>query len=154
MKTYSARPAEIERKWVVIDADGLVLGRAAAVIATRLRGKHRPLYTPHIDCGDHVVVVNADKVRLTGNKRSAKTYYRHTGYAGGIRGVTAETVLDGAHPDRVMTKAVERMIPRTPLGRAQMKKLRVYAGPDHPHTAQRPELLDVAALNPKNVPRR
>ena len=154
MKTYSARPADIAQRWIVVDADGLVLGRAASVVATRLRGKHRPQYTPHIDCGDHVVVVNAEKVRLTGNKRAAKTYYRHTGYPGGIRSMTAEAVLNGAHPDRVFVKAVERMIPRTPLGRAQMRKLRVYAGPDHPHAAQKPARLDVAALNPKNVPRR
>lgn len=153
-RTYSAKAGEVPAKWVLIDADGLVLGRTAALIATRLRGKHRPQYTPHINCGDHVVVINADKVRLTGNKRVAKTYYRHTGYPGGIKSTTAEAVLAGAHPERVMEKAVERMVPRNPLGRQQMRNLRVYAGPEHPHTAQKPEPLDVAALNPKNTPRR
>ena len=154
MKTYSAKPGEVERKWVLIDADGLVLGRTASLIAMRLRGKHRPQYTPHIDCGDSVVVINAGRVALTGNKRADKVYHRHTGYPGGIRSVTAEAVLDGAHPERVMIKAVERMVPRSPLGRQQMKNLKVYAGAEHPHEAQKPELLDVAALNPKNAPRR
>ena len=149
-RTYSAKPGEVSAKWVLIDVDGLVLGRTAAFIATLLRGKHRPQYTPHINCGDHVVVINADKVRLTGNKRVAKTYHRHTGYPGGIRSVTAETLLGGAHPERVVEKAVERMIPRTPLGRQQMRNLKVYAGPDHPHAAQSPVKLDVAAMNSKN----
>ena len=150
MTTYSAKPADVDRKWYVIDADGVVLGRLASVIATRLRGKHRPIYTPHIDCGDNIVVVNADKVRLTGRKREDKVYYWHTGYPGGIKQRTVAQVLDGKNPERVVTKAVERMIPRSPLGRQMMRKLRVYTGDNHPHESQQPELLDVAAMNPKN----
>ena len=150
MKTYSAKPADVERKWYVIDADGLVLGRLASVIATRLRGKHKPTFTPHIDCGDNVIVVNAEKVKLTGNKRADKTYHWHTGYPGGIKRRTAGAILDGSHPERVVEKAVERMISRNKLGRQQMKKLHVYAGAEHPHEAQQPESLDVAAMNPKN----
>ncbi|MFQ5619416.1 MAG: 50S ribosomal protein L13 [Rhodospirillales bacterium] len=150
MKTYSAKPSDIDRAWCVIDADGLVLGRLAAVIATRLRGKHKPLYTPHIDCGDNIIVINAEKVRLTGRKRADKIYYWHTGYPGGIRSRTAERILNGKHPERVLIKAVERMISRNPLGRAQMRKLHVYKGAAHPHEAQKPEVLDVAAMNPKN----
>ena len=150
MRTYSAKPADVDRKWYVIDADGVVLGRLASVVATRLRGKHRPIYTPHIDCGDNIVVVNADKVRLTGRKREDKVYYWHTGYPGGIKQRTVAQVLDGKNPERVVTKAVERMIPRSPLGRQMMRKLRVYTGADHPHEAQQPEILDVAAMNPKN----
>ena len=151
MKTYSAKPAEIERKWVLIDAEGVVLGRLASLIAMRLRGKHKPLYTPHLDCGDHIVVVNADKVRLTGNKLAQKKYYHHTGYPGGIKERTAGKILAGRLPERVIEKAVERMIPRNPLGRQVMRKLHVYGGPDHPHAAQQPEPLDVAAMNPKNT---
>ena len=150
MKTYSAKPSDIERAWCVIDADGLVLGRLAAVIASRLRGKHKPLFTPHIDCGDNIIVINAEKVRLTGRKRADKVYYWHTGYPGGIKSRTAERILDGKHPERVLIKAVERMISRNPLGRAQMRKLHVYKGGEHPHEAQKPEVLDVAAMNPKN----
>jgi large subunit ribosomal protein L13 len=150
MKTYSAKPSEVVKKWILIDAEGLVLGRLASVIAARLRGKHKPMFTPHIDCGDNVIVLNADKVALTGRKRANKTYYWHTGYPGGIKERTAEKILDGAHPERVVQKAVERMVPRTPLGRQQMKNLRVYAGSDHPHEAQDPEMLDVAAMNSKN----
>ena len=150
MKTYSAKPSDIERAWCVIDADGLVLGRLAAVIASRLRGKHKPLFTPHIDCGDNIIVINAEKVRLTGRKRADKIYYWHTGYPGGIKSRTAERILDGKHPERVLIKAVERMISRNPLGRAQMRKLHVYKGGEHPHEAQKPEVLDVAAMNPKN----
>ena len=150
MKTYSAKPAEIEKKWFLVDADGLVLGRLASQVAKILRGKHKPGYTPHMDCGDNVVIVNAEKVRLTGNKRTAKTYYRHTGYAGGIKETTAERILEGKHPERVILKAVERMVPRGPLGRQQMSNLRVYAGPEHKHEAQQPEPLDIAAMNPKN----
>ena len=150
MKTYSAKPAEIEKKWFLIDADGLVLGRLASQVAKILRGKHKPGFTPHMDCGDNVVIVNAEKVRLTGNKRAAKTYYRHTGYPGGIKETTAERVLEGKHPERVILKAVERMVPRGPLGRQQMSNLRVYAGPEHKHEAQQPEVLDIAAMNPKN----
>ena len=150
MKTYSAKPSDIERAWCVIDADGLVLGRLAAVIASRLRGKHKPLFTPHVDCGDNIIVINAEKVRLTGRKRADKIYYWHTGYPGGIKSTTAERILDGKHPERVLIKAVERMISRNPLGRAQMRKLHVYKGAEHPHGAQKPEVLDVAAMNPKN----
>ncbi len=150
MKTYSAKPSDVSRKWCVIDADGLVLGRLAGIIAMRLRGKHKPMYTPHIDCGDNIIVVNAKKVHLTGRKREQKIYAWHTGYPGGIKTRTADMILDGGHPERVIEKAVERMIRRTPLGRQQMRKLHVYAGPDHPHGAQAPEILDVAAMNPKN----
>ena len=150
MKTFSAKPAEIERKWIVIDAEDLVLGRLASKVAMILRGKHKPIYTPHIDCGDHVVVVNAERIALTGNKRKDKTYHWHTGYPGGIKSRTADKILGGDHPERVIVKAVERMVPRNPLGRAMMKKLRVYAGPEHPHAAQQPEVLDFAAQNPKN----
>jgi len=150
MKTYSAKPADIEKKWVLIDAEGLVVGRLAALVATRLRGKHKPTYTPHMDCGDNVVVVNADKAVLTGNKLDNKKYYWHTGYPGGIKERTARKVIEGRFPERVVEKAVERMLPRGPLGRQQMRNLRVYAGDEHPHAAQQPEVLDIAALNPKN----
>ena len=150
MKTYSAKPSEVERKWFVVDAEDVVLGRLASIIATRLRGKHKPTFTPHIDCGDNIVVINAEKVKLTGNKRADKTYYWHTGHPGGIKSRTAGAVLDGKHPERVVQKAVERMISRNPLGRQQLRKLHVYAGADHPHEAQQPEVLDVAAMNPKN----
>ena len=150
MNTYSAKPTEIERKWCVIDAEGLVLGRMASIISMRLRGKHKPTYTPHMDCGDHIIVINADKIQLTGRKRSDKIYYRHTGYPGGIKSVTAGKILEGQHPERVVIKAVERMVSRNPLGGQQMRKLHVYAGTDHPHEAQNPEVLDVAAMNPKN----
>ena len=150
MKTYSAKPGDIERKWFVIDAEGVVLGRLASIVAMRLRGKHKPIYTPHIDCGDHIVIINADKVQLTGNKLADKTYYRHTGYPGGIRSTTAGKILDGKHPERVVEKAVQRMIPKGPLGRQVLRKLKVYAGAEHPHEAQQPENLDVAAMNDKN----
>lgn len=150
MKTYSAKPADVDRKWLVINADGVVLGRLASVVATRLRGKHRPIYTPHIDCGDNVIVVNAEKVRLTGRKREDKVFYWHTGHPGGLKRRTVGQILDGKFPERVVVKAVERMIPRSPLGRQMMRKLRVYRGSEHPHEAQQPELLDVAAMNPKN----
>lgn len=150
MRTYSAKPADVERKWYVIDAEGVVLGRLASIVASRLRGKHRPLYTPHIDCGDNIIVINAEKVRLTGRKREDKVFYWHTGYPGGIKQRTMAQTLDGKHPERAVLKAVERMVPRSPLGRQQMRKLRVYKGTEHPHEAQAPELLDVAAMNPKN----
>lgn len=153
MKTYSAKPSEIERSWCVIDAEGLVLGRLASIVALRLRGKHKPMYTPHMDCGDNIIIINAEKVRLTGNKRRDKTYYHHTGHPGGIKSRTAGQILDGAHPERVMIKAVERMISRNPLGRQQMRKLHVYVGSDHPHEAQQPLVLDVASMNPKNTRR-
>jgi len=150
VKTYSAKATEISRKWVVIDAEGVVLGRLASVLATRLRGKHKPIFTPNIDCGDNIVVINAEKVRLTGRKLEQGIFYWHTGYPGGIKGVNFANRLTGKHPERVIMKAVQRMIPQGPLGRAQLKKLHVYAGPSHPHEAQKPEALDVAAMNPKN----
>lgn len=150
MKTYSATPKDIARGWHLIDADGLVLGRLAAVVADRLRGKHKPMYTPNLDCGDHVVVVNAEKVALTGNKRGQKRYYWHSGYPGGIKHRTAEQVLSGAHAERVVEKAVQRMLPKGALGRAQFKKLHVYTGAEHPHQGQSPEPLDFAARNRKN----
>ena len=148
--TRSIKPAEVEKKWHLIDAEGLVVGRLAVVVANLLRGKHKPSFTPHVDCGDHVVVINADKVRFTGNKLGQKTYYKHTGYAGGIKGVTAEKVLDGRFPERVLEKAVERMIPRGPLGRQQMRNLRIFAGAEHTHEAQNPEVIDIASRNRKN----
>ena len=150
MKTYSAKPSEVEKNWYLIDADGVVLGRLASQIAMRLRGKHKPIFTPHIDCGDNIIVINAEKVALTGNKRTQKSYYWHTGYPGGIKSRTADKVLDGRHPERVLIKAVERMITRSPLGRQQMRKLHVYAGAEHPHQSQNPEALDIAIINPKN----
>ncbi|MCI5045724.1 MAG: 50S ribosomal protein L13 [Aquisalinus sp.] len=154
MKTFNAKPADIEKKWVVIDAEGLVVGRLASVIATRLRGKHLPIYTPNVDCGDNVIVVNADKVVFTGRKRTDKKYYWHTGYPGGIKERTADKVLDGRFPERVLTKAVQRMLPKeSPLARKQLSNLKVYAGSEHPHEAQNPEKLDVAAMNSKNTPR-
>lgn len=150
MRTYTARPAEIERAWHVVDADGVVLGRLASLIANWLRGKHKAMYTPHLDCGDNIVVVNAEKVALTGAKAHNKLHYWHTGYPGGIRSRRYGELLAGKHPERVIERAVQRMIPRGPLGRAQLRKLHVYAGPEHPHGAQQPVPVDVAALNPKN----
>jgi large subunit ribosomal protein L13 len=151
MKTYSAKPSEIEKKWVVIDAAGLVVGRLASLIALRLRGKHKPSFTPHMDCGDNVIVVNAAKVLLTGDKLKKKVYHWHTGYIGGIKERTAGDIINGRFPERVVEKAVERMLPRGPLGRRQLSNLRVYPGPDHPHEAQQPESVDIGALNPKNT---
>ena len=153
MKTYSAKPSDIDKAWIVIDADGIVLGRLATVVASRLRGKHKPQFTPHMDTGDNVIVVNAEKVQLTGKKRTAKTYYRHTGYPGGIRSTTADKVLEGKHPERVVLKAVQRMLPGNRLSKKLMTNLRVYAGPDHPHEAQKPEAINVAAMNSKNTRR-
>jgi len=150
MKTYSAKPSELTSSWFLIDAEDVVLGRMAAAIAIILRGKHRPIYTPHIDTGDHVVVINAEKVKLTGNKTATKTYHWHTGYPGGIRGRTASQILAGKHPERVVAKAIQRMIPRGALGRRQLQKLKVYAGPDHPHKAQNPVVIDMAVKNQKN----
>ncbi len=150
MKTFSARPADIDKKWILVDADGVVLGRMASQIALILRGKHKPSYTPHMDCGDNVVVINAGKIKLTGKKLSDKIYYRHTGYPGGIKERRAGEILEGKHPERVVQKAIERMIPGGPLGRRQLKNLRVYAGAEHPHEAQNPEVVDIAARNPKN----
>jgi large subunit ribosomal protein L13 len=148
--TISLKPSEVQRNWVLIDAEGLVLGRLAALIATRLRGKHKPQFTPHVDCGDHIVVVNAEKVRVTGKKLDQDVFYYHTGFPGGIKGRTLGQRLAGAHPERVIEKAVERMITRGPLQRQQMKNLHIYAGAAHPHTAQQPVALDVGALNRKN----
>jgi len=151
MKTTKAvKPHEVEKKWHIVDADGLVVGRMASIIADILRGKHKPSFTPHVDCGDNVIIINADKVRFTGNKLKDKVYYKHTGYAGGIKGITAGKVLEGRFPERVLEKAIERMIPRGPLGRAQMRNLRIFAGTEHPHEAQNPEVLDIAAMNRKN----
>ncbi len=151
MKTFSLKPADVEKKWVVIDASGLVVGRLASIVAMRLRGKHKANYTPHVDCGDNVIVINADKVVFTGNKREQKVYYHHTGYPGGIKERSAKAILEGRFPERVVEKAVERMLPRGPLFRDILRNLRVYKGEEHPHTAQQPEVLDVAALNRKNV---
>jgi large subunit ribosomal protein L13 len=151
MKTYSAKAAEIEKKWVMIDATGLVVGRLASLVALRLRGKHKPTYTPHVDCGDNVIIINAGKVVLTGRKRERKIYRHHTGYIGGIKERTAKSILEGRFPQRIVEKAVERMLPRGPLGRQQLGNLRVYPGADHPHAAQQPELLDIAAMNRKNT---
>lgn len=148
--TKSAKPAEVEKKWHIVDADGLIVGRAAVVIANVLRGKHKTSFTPHVDCGDNVIVINADKIRFTGKKLGQKVYYKHTGYAGGIKGITAGKVLEGRFPERVLEKAVERMIPRGPLGRQQMRNLRIYAGAAHPHEAQNPEVLDIAGMSRKN----
>ena len=151
MKTFSAKPADIQKKWVVIDATGLVVGRLASVVAMRLRGKHKPSYTPHMDCGDNVVVINAEKVVLTGKKRDKKVYHHHTGFPGGIKTRSAKFILEGKFPERVVEKAVERMIPRGPLGRVQLGNLRVYPGPEHPHEAQQPQTLDIASMNRKNM---
>jgi len=150
MKTFSARPADIDKKWILIDAEGVVLGRLASIVAMRLRGKHKPTFTPHMDMGDNVIIINADKVQMTGRKRDQKIYYWHTGYPGGIKGRTARQLLEGNHPERVVIKAVERMISRNRLGKQQMTNLRVYAGAEHPHVAQQPEVLDVRSMNPKN----
>src|SRR5881227_2748191 len=151
MTTYSAKAADVEKKWVMIDADGLVVGRLASLVALRLRGKHKPTFTPHVDCGDNVIVVNAEKVVLTGRKLQNKVYYHHTGHIGGIKERTAKFILEGRFPERIVEKAVERMLPRGPLGRRQLGNLRVYPGPDHPHAAQQPEPLDIAAMNRKNA---
>jgi large subunit ribosomal protein L13 len=151
MSTYSAKPKEINHKWLLIDAEGVVLGRLASNVAKILRGKHTVRFTPHIDTGDHVVIINADKIKLTGKKLKNKVYHRHTGFPGGIKTTTPEKILDGAYPERVIEKAVERMMPKeSPLARKQLTKLRVYAGKDHPHAAQNVEVLDFASKNPKN----
>ncbi|CAN5558890.1 50S ribosomal protein L13 [soil metagenome] len=148
--TKSVKPYEVEKKWHIIDADGLVVGRMASIVANILRGKHKPSFTPHVDCGDNVIIINADKVRFTGKKLTDKIYYRHTGYAGGIKGVAAGKILEGRFPERIIEKAIERMIPRGPLGRDQMRNLRVFAGSEHPHEAQNPEVLDIGSMNRKN----
>jgi large subunit ribosomal protein L13 len=148
--TRSIKPAEVEKKWHIIDAEGLVVGRLASIIANILRGKHKPSYTPHVDCGDHVIVLNAGKVKFTGKKMSDKIYYKHTGYPGGIKETTPEKVLEGRFPERVLEKAVQRMIPRGPLGREQMRSLHLYNGTEHPHDGQKPETLDIGSMNRKN----
>ena len=150
--TVSLKPADVQKKWIVIDADGAVVGRLASFIALRLRGKHRPDYTPHVDCGDHVVVINADKVKFTGRKLQQKTYYWHTGHPGGIKQRTADKILGGRFPERVLEKAVERMLPKeSPLARKQMTHLKIYASGEHPHVAQAPETIAFAELNAKNA---
>jgi large subunit ribosomal protein L13 len=151
MTTFSAKPAEVEKKWILIDAKGLVVGRLATLVSMRLRGKHRPTYTPHVDDGDNVIIINAAHIVLTGRKRENKVYYRHTGFIGGIKERTAKSILEGRFPERVVEKAIERMLPRGPLGRKQLGNLKVYAGAEHPHEAQQPELIDVASLNRKNT---
>ncbi len=151
MKTFSAKPAEVQKQWVKIDATGLVVGRLASIVAMRLRGKHKPTFTPHVDDGDNVIIVNAEKIVLTGNKRESKVYRHHTGYIGGIKERSARSILEGKFPQRIVEKAIERMLPRGPLGRVQLGNLRVYAGPNHPHAAQNPETLDVASMNRKNA---
>ena len=155
MKTTKfLKTADIEKKWILIDAEDVVVGRLATFVAMRLRGKHRPDYTPHMDCGDNVIIINADKVHFTGKKRSDKIYYRHTGYVGGIKETTAGKILDGRFPDRVMRKAVQRMLPKeSPLARKQLSNLRVYAGAEHEHTAQNPEVIDFKSVSEKNVRR-
>jgi large subunit ribosomal protein L13 len=149
--THSTKTADIEKKWVVVDAKGLVVGRLASLIAMRLRGKHHPSFTPHMDDGDNVIVVNADHVVLTGRKRDLKVYYHYTGYIGGIKERSAKAILEGKYPERIVEKAVERMLPRGPLGRKQFSNLHVYKGAEHPHAAQQPVALDMASLNSKNV---
>ena len=153
MKTFTATPSNIEKKWVLIDAEGLVVGRMAAIIATRLCGKHKPTFTPHMDCGDNIVVINCDKVALTGKKMTDKKYYRHTGHPGGIKETNPTRILEGKNPEDVVRKAVQRMLPGGPLSRQQMSNLKIYPGAEHPHEAQQPEKLDIAALNSKNTPR-
>ena len=150
MKTFTATPADIDKKWIIIDAEGIVLGRLASIVANRLRGKHKATFTPHMDMGDNVIVINADKVQITGNKRQKPNYW-HTGYPGGIKSRTTQQILEGKFPERVVTQAVKRMLPGNRLSRQQMTNLRVYAGAEHPHEAQNPEVLNVAAMNKKNT---
>ena len=151
MNTYTAKPADIDKKWILIDAEGVVLGRLASIIAMRLRGKHKPTFTPHMDMGDNVIVINAQKIALTGKKLTDKNYYWHTGYPGGIKSRTAGQILEGKHPERVVTDAVRRMMTRGPLSKQLMTNLRVYAGAEHPHEAQAPVVVDVKSMNPKNA---
>ncbi len=150
MKTFSLKPAEVAKAWTVIDAEGVVLGRLASIVANRLRGKHKPTFSPHVDCGDNIIVINAEKVKVTGNKLRDKVFHYHTGHPGGIKERAWGHILAGRHPERLILKAVERMVPRGPLGRQQMRNLKVYAGSAHPHEAQQPVALDLAAMNPKN----
>ena len=151
MKTYVTKPADVEKKWVLIDGTNLVVGRLASIVARRLRGKHKPSFTPHVDDGDNVIIINADKIALTGRKRQDKIYYWHTGHIGGIKQRTARQILEGKFPERVVEKAVQRMMPEGPLARRQLKNLRVYAGSAHPHEAQQPETIDIGAMNRKNM---
>lgn len=150
MKTFSLKPADVEKKWFVVDAEGVVLGRLASQVALRLRGKHKPEFTPNVDCGDNIIVINADKIKLTGRKRQQDKHYWHTGYPGGIKERSKGQILDGDHPERVVMKAVERMLPKTKLGRKMLTNLRVYVGAEHGQDAQKPEVLDIASLNEKN----
>jgi large subunit ribosomal protein L13 len=150
MKTFSATATNIEKKWVVIDAESVVLGRLASIVAVRLRGKHKPSFTPHLDCGDNVIIVNAEKVQMTGNKRN-EHFYWHTGYPGGIKSRTKAQILEGMNPERVVMQAVKRMLPGNRLRRKILTNLRIYAGGKHPHDAQSPEELDVKPMNPKNT---
>ncbi|MBP7709756.1 MAG: 50S ribosomal protein L13 [Rickettsiales bacterium] len=151
LKTYVAKPSEIEKKWWLIDAEGLVLGRVSTIIANLLRGKHKPTFTPNIDCGDHVVVINADKIKLTGKKYAEKKYYWHTGHPGGIKERTAREIFEGKFPERILESSVSRMISRGPLQRDLMTKLRIFKGPNHKHEAQNPQVLDIASRNRKNT---
>ncbi len=150
MKTFSATPADIDKKWILIDAEGIVLGRLASIIATRLRGKHKASFTPNMDMGDNVIVINADKVQITGNKRH-ESFFWHTGHPGGIKSRTKQQILEGAHPERIVFQAVKRMLPGNRLARQQITNLRIYAGGEHPHDAQSPEILDVKSMNKKNT---
>ena len=152
-KTFSIKPSEIKKNWLVIDADGLILGRLASIIAKYLRGKHKPSYTPHMDMGDNVIVINAEKVEFTGNKREDKTYYWHTGYPGGIKSRKAVDILEGKFPERVLMKAVKRMLPKGPLAKRQLTGLRIYAGNSHPHEAQDPSSINIKEMNIKNIKR-
>ncbi len=151
MRTFSTKPRDINKKWIVIDAEGIVLGRLASIVAVRLRGKHKAIFTPHLDTGDNVIIVNADKIQLTGRKRDEKTYYWHTGYPGGIRARTARQILEGKQPEKIVLKAIQRMLPKNKLARKLMANLRVYCGPMHPHQGQNPAPLDIASINPKNT---
>lgn len=153
MRTYSAKPADVEKKWLLIDADGLVLGRLAAIVAGLLRGKHKAMFTPHIDTGDNVIIINAEKIKLTGKKAEQRVFYWYSGFPGGLKEHTPRRTLTGRFPERVLHRAIERMMPKdSPLARAQMKKLKIYAGSAHPHEAQSPETLDIASRNRKNKP--
>ena len=151
MKTFTATPADIEKKWILIDAEGVVLGRIASIVAMRLRGKHKPTFTPHMDMGDNVIIINAEKVQITGDKRNQSVFYWHTGYPGGIKGRTQGQILEGKHPERVVENAVRRMLPKNSLARKQLAHLRVFAGTEHGMNAQQPEMLDVKSMNPKNT---
>ncbi len=153
MKTFTATPADIDKKWIIIDAEGVVLGRLASIVAMRLRGKHKATFTPHMDCGDHVVVINAEKIHFTGKKKEQKSYFHHTGFPGGIKERNAGKILEGKFPERVLEAAVRRMLPGGPLKRQQLTHLRLYKGPNHPHEAQNPVVLDIKAMNPKNSAR-